>query len=134
MKNARLPANSTRPTARPPGSPPARSTSSVQPAGNTPWLCHLSYIKPHWPYIVPAPYNELYGPQDVLPATRHPVERENPHPVYRAFMENPIGRAFSRDEVRREVIPAYMGLIAQCDDHLGRLLDHLSRRGDWQTP
>ena len=23
-----------------------------------PWLCHLSYIKPHWPYIVPAPISE----------------------------------------------------------------------------
>ena len=21
------------------------------------WLAHISYIKPHWPYIVPAPYN-----------------------------------------------------------------------------
>ena len=20
-----------------------------------PWCAHLSYIKPHWPYIVPAP-------------------------------------------------------------------------------
>ncbi|MDP5347288.1 MAG: sulfatase-like hydrolase/transferase, partial [Paracoccaceae bacterium] len=26
-------------------------------AGATqPWCCHLSYIKPHWPYIVPEPY------------------------------------------------------------------------------
>ena len=35
-----------------------------------PWLCHLSYIKPHWPYIVPAPYHAMYGPDDVLPAVR----------------------------------------------------------------
>jgi arylsulfatase A-like enzyme len=30
-------------------------------------------------------------------------------------------RRFQRDEVREKVIPAYMGLIKQCDDELGRL-------------
>jgi arylsulfatase A-like enzyme len=129
MKNARLPANLDEADSETAWLTTRAIDFLSSEAGNTPWLCHLSYIKPHWPYIVPAPYHELYGPQDVLPAIRHPVERENPHPVYRAFMENPIGRAFSRDEVRREVIPAYMGLIAQCDDHLGRLLDHLESTG-----
>ncbi len=94
-----------------------------------PWLCHLSYIKPHWPYIVPAPYHDMYGPADVLPAIRSEAERADPHPVYRAFMENRIGRAFARDEVRETAIPAYMGLIKQCDDQLGHLLDHLEATG-----
>jgi arylsulfatase A-like enzyme len=44
-------------------------------------------------------------------------------------MNNPIGMAFRRDEVRETVIPAYMGLIRQCDDELGRLLDHLKQTG-----
>ena len=35
-----------------------------------PWLCHLSYIKPHWPYIVPAPYNYMYTAEDVPDAIR----------------------------------------------------------------
>lgn len=100
--------------------------------GDAPWLAHLSYIKPHWPYIVPAPYHDLYGPDDVPPPLRHPAEREDPHPVYRAFMEGRIGRAFQREEVRRAVIPAYMGLIKQCDDQLGRLLDHLEATGRMQ--
>ena len=45
----------------------------IAPAATAPWLCHLSYIKPHWPYIVPAPYNTLYGPHDVMPANRDRV-------------------------------------------------------------
>ncbi len=44
-------------------------------------------------------------------------------------MANPIGRAFSRDEVREAVIPAYMGLIKQCDDELGRLLEYMRQSG-----
>ncbi len=27
-----------------------------------PWCLHLSYIKPHWPYIAPEPYASMYGP------------------------------------------------------------------------
>lgn len=100
-----------------------------RPEGAAPWLCHLSYIKPHWPYIVPAPWHALYGPQDVVPPVRSPQERENAHPVFAAFMQNQPGQAFSRDEVRQSVITAYMGLIAQCDDQFGKLLDELEAAG-----
>ena len=47
-------------------------------------------------------------------------------------MQGPVGRAFQDEEVRAKVIPAYMGLIKQCDDQLGRLLDHLEATGQMQ--
>ncbi len=90
-----------------------------------PWCAHISYIKPHWPYIVPAPYHALYGRNHVPAANRHPQERANPHPIYAAFMDSKVAAAFQQDKVRETVIPAYMGLIKQCDDQLGRLLDYL---------
>jgi arylsulfatase A-like enzyme len=94
-----------------------------------PWCAHVSYIKPHWPYIVPAPYHSMYGPDHVPPACRSDAERDNAHPVYDAFMQNNVAAAFQQDEVREKVIPAYMGLIKQCDDQLGRILDHLETSG-----
>lgn len=94
-----------------------------------PWCAHLSYIKPHWPYIVPAPYHDMFGPEHVPPPLRDDCERDDPHPVYAAFMNNRIGKAFARDEVRNKVIPAYMGLIKQCDDQMGRLFDFLETSG-----
>ncbi|MDR6265091.1 sulfatase-like hydrolase/transferase [Roseobacter sp. N2S] len=94
-----------------------------------PWMAHVSFIKPHWPYIVPAPYHNMYGSNHVPAPRRHDMERDNPHPVYGAYMENKIASAFQREEVRQKVIPAYMGLIKQCDDQLGRLLDHLEATG-----
>ena len=90
-----------------------------------PWCAHISYIKPHWPYIVPAPYHDMFGPNHVPAASRHAIEQEDPQPVFGAYMQNRIAQAFQRDEVRQKVIPAYMGLIKQCDDQLGRLLDYL---------
>lgn len=94
-----------------------------------PWMAHISFIKPHWPYIVPAPYHNMFGANHVPAAARHEVERENPHPVFGAYQENKIALAFQKEEVRQKVIPAYMGLIKQCDDQLGRLLDHLEATG-----
>jgi arylsulfatase A-like enzyme len=90
-----------------------------------PWCAHVSFIKPHWPYIVPAPYHNMYGPNHVPQARRHEMERDNPHPVFGAYQNGKVAQAFQREEVRAKVIPAYMGLIKQCDDQLGRLLDHL---------
>ncbi len=108
-----------------------RAIEFMEQAGDKPWCLHLSYIKPHWPYIAPAPYNDMYGPQHVQRAIRDEGEREDPHPVYRAFMEGRIGKAFSRDEVREAVIPAYMGLVKQCDDQMGRLFAWLKETGRW---
>ncbi|NOD85133.1 sulfatase-like hydrolase/transferase [Ruegeria sp. HKCCD6119] len=94
-----------------------------------PWCCHLSYIKPHWPYIVPEPYASMYGPEHVVPVVRSETERKNAHPVLKAFMDTKVGQAFSRKDVREAVIPAYMGLIKQADDQMGRLFDWMEKTG-----
>ncbi|HZK92319.1 MAG TPA: alkaline phosphatase family protein [Stellaceae bacterium] len=93
------------------------------------WCLHLSYIKPHWPYIAPAPYHALYGEQQVLAAVRDATERRDPHPVYGALMRLRVSRNFARDAVRARVIPAYMGLVKQIDDQLGVLFRFLDERG-----
>jgi len=98
-------------------------------AGDQPWLCHLSFIKPHWPYIVPEPYASMYGPEDVIPVVRSDGEKQNDHPVYKAYRDSRICRAFSKDGVRETVIPAYMGLIKQIDDQMGVLFDFMEREG-----
>ena len=95
-----------------------------------PWMCHLSYIKPHWPYIVPAPYNDMYGPNSFLPVLRQDSEMVDPNPVYAAFAGNIIGKAFHRDDVRQATLGAYMGLIKQIDDQMGVLFDHLRNSGE----
>jgi arylsulfatase A-like enzyme len=106
-----------------------RAMAFMAEAGGRPWCLHLSYIKPHWPYIAPAPYNAMYGPSDLLPVVRSEEERRDPHPVSAAFMDLRVSRTFSREGVREEVIPVYMGLIKQIDDQLGRLFAFMAERG-----
>ena len=106
-----------------------RAIEFMEQAGETPWCLHLSYIKPHWPYIVPAPYHAMYGKADVLPAVRSEAERDGAHPVLAACHEHRFSKVFCRDEVRERVIPAYMGLITQIDDQIGRLVAYLEETG-----
>ena len=106
-----------------------RAMDFMAEAGDSSWCLHLSYIKPHWPYMAPAPYHALYGADDIVPANRSDRERSNPHPVHAAFMRHEESVNFSRDEVRETVIPTYMGLIRQIDDHLGRLFGWMKARG-----
>ena len=98
-------------------------------ADGRPWMCHLSYIKPHWPYIVPAPYHDMYNESHILPPVRCLSEKDTDHPLMRAYLDARVCRSFARDHVREHVIPAYMGLIKQLDDNLGRLFAWMDAQG-----
>lgn len=106
-----------------------RARQFIADAGDQSWCLHLSYMKPHWPYMAPSPYHRMYGEGDVLPANRRDAERANAHPVVRAFMEHDESQSFFDEAHRRHVIPTYMGLISQADAHLGRLIAFMEQRG-----
>lgn len=97
--------------------------------GDSPWVMHLSYVKPHWPYIAPAPYHNMYKPDQCLPVIRTEEEKENAHPVVAAYRQQEESQSFAEDECIRTVRPAYQGLITQLDDHLGRLFEHMEQQG-----
>lgn len=107
-----------------------RALAFMQSVGaNQRWCLHLSYLRPHWPYLAPAPYHELFTREQVVDAVRSEAELRDPHPLYAAFMAQEYSRNFCRDEVRETVVPAYMGLIREVDDNLGRLFDFMRQRG-----
>ncbi len=102
-----------------------RGIEFIEARDDEPWLCHLSYIKPHWPYLAPAPYNDMYSAADLPPVNRDISERQTDHPLMQAWMEMRVSRSFSRDEIRDLVAPVYMGLIKELDDQLGQLFAFL---------
>ncbi len=99
-----------------------------QQESGQPWCLHLSYIKPHWPIVAPAPYHSMFGADDVQAAVRADSEKENPHPVVDAFMQLEYSQSYADESNRRQILPAYMGLIRQIDDELGRLFDYLKNQ------
>jgi arylsulfatase A-like enzyme len=60
-----------------------RAMDFIRESGDTPWCLHLSYIKPHWPYIVLPPYHEMYGPETHRDPVRSEAEKADPHPADR---------------------------------------------------
>lgn len=128
MRNARKPARVEEEDSETPYMT-RRAMEFIDESGQKPWCLHLSYIKPHWPYIAPAPYNDMYSAAEVIAPVRSESERVDPHPVFREFMAHRVSHAFARDEVRHEVVPVYMGLIKQIDDQMGVLFRFLEQRG-----
>jgi len=97
--------------------------------GGRPWVLHLSYVKPHWPYMAPAPYHAMYRADQCLPVLRSDAELHRAHPVLAAYRQQEECISFQRDDCIRTVRPAYQGLIAQLDHHLGRLFEHMASAG-----
>lgn len=100
----------------------------IERMGAAPWLLHLSYVKPHWPYLAPAPYHAKYTPGQCLPVVRNDAEKIHAHPVLAAYRQSEESVAFARDECIRTVRPAYQGLVEQLDHHLGRVFELLERK------
>lgn len=107
-----------------------RALAYMQAQGDKSWVLHLSYIKPHWPLVAPAPYHAMYRDADTGRIVQADPRTENAHPVLQAYRRaHEDCLSYGREEVVRHVRPTYMGLVKQVDDHLRRVLDYLDRSG-----
>ncbi len=128
MRNAGLPARVAEPHSET-AYTTDRALDFIRAQKDQPWVLHLSYVKPHWPYMAPAPYHSRYSLDQCLPVVRDARELRSQHPVLAAYREQEECANFARDEVWRTVRPTYQGLIQQIDDRLGRLWDALDELG-----
>lgn len=103
-----------------------------RPATDGPWFVHASYIRPHPPYVVPAPYHDRYDPDDVPAPLRSEglaLERAQ-HPLTAAVL-GIEGIAAPLDEAEiRQMRATYYGMMAEVDAQLGRLVDGLAATGE----
>lgn len=96
------------------------------------WCVHLSLLRPHPPWIPPAPYHSMY-PHEELPAPEQAgdaSEQARAHPWLAVMLANVHARA-PDDQRRRQWQAAYYGLMTEVDDNLGRLFAALKRFGVW---
>lgn len=105
-----------------------RAMDFIDETKDRPWCLHLSFIKPHWPIIAPDPYHRMFSKNETQKVVRSEMERQNPHPVVDAFQKAEYSRNYAKDEILDIVIPVYMGLVKQIDDHIGRLMTFLKDR------
>jgi arylsulfatase A-like enzyme len=101
----------------------------------------LSFLKPHPPLVAPDPWHALYHPDEVPPPVRAAtVEVEaQVHPWLAAKLAQPLseswhGKPAGLDEATiRQARAVYYGLIAEVDDHIGRIVAALAARGDLES-
>ena len=103
------------------------------------WFAHLTYIRPHPPLVAPAPYNRLVIPADIpAPVTVGDWDAEHArHPYIRACNDRPaiasVVEGFSDLEPTAENIATlravYLGLAAEVDHHIGRIITALKQVG-----
>ena len=108
------------------------------------WFAHLSFIRPHPPFIVPAPYNTMFSPDEVTAPTRAvtPDAEAAQHPFLEYMLES-VNRdsfipgaegkvAFWGERDLRQIKATYYGMIAEVDAQLGRVFEAVRERGDWE--
>lgn len=103
------------------------------------WFVHLTYIRPHPPFVAPAPYNRMYDPA-ALPLPRRLAtagEERARHPfVATSHARNPIASTVEgfpdlapTDDNVQLLRAIYLGLATEVDHHLGRIIGHLKASG-----
>ena len=97
--------------------------------GTQPWCAHLSYLRPHPPYLAPSPYNDMFDPADMPQVVRHPSMQQEAeqHPFLAAALTIVPSPAEEVDQ--RQLQATYFGMIAEVDHQVGVLLDGLDQLG-----
>ncbi len=101
--------------------------------GETPWFTHVSFLRPHPPWVAPAPYHAMYD-ADAVPAVvakANPDQEGDQHPWLAYQLKRPAFRAPESERTRRQFRATYMGLMSEVDAHIGRLVAHLRATGQY---
>jgi len=108
-----------------------RVIEHLDATGDEPWFVHLSYLRPHPPYLATRPYNDMYDATTVPAPVRAPTREEEgaQHPLLAAAIHHPELAAPDDDGELRKLRATYYGMISEVDDQLGRILDRLDETG-----
>ncbi len=100
-----------------------------------PFFMWVSYVHPHHPFVVPAPYDTMYPPEDMPLPRQKPGEEADWPESYRAKFERTSGsheaigmNKLEEDDWRR-IKSHYYGMISHIDDQIGRILADLELKG-----
>jgi arylsulfatase A-like enzyme len=111
-------------------------------ASDQPFFCWSSFHDPHPPYILSAPWCDMYSPDDMVPGRLTPGEHERNPLHFRLTQDPDAGGKFREryfedqgihgfhchlrepEQIRRDMA-IYYGMISFMDREIGRILDRL---------
>jgi len=112
-----------------------RVLAQLEARRDHPWTAHVTYIRPHPPFVAPEPWNRLVDagalPQPVSDSAAHPFRdawfsHASNYGLFIGFDGDCAGLTPQHVADMRAL---YLGLAAEVDHHLGRLLAWLDETG-----
>jgi len=110
-----------------------------------PFFAHLSWLRPHPPFIAAEPYNRMFASEDGSAFVRAAhVDAEGAQHPYLDYVLNSQPKSHFRQgaeglaaewnvEDAHRIRQAYWGLIAKIDDEIGRVVRGLKDTGAWDN-
>jgi arylsulfatase A-like enzyme len=101
------------------------------------WFAHVSFLRPHPPFTVPAPYDNLVNAADVGPfaGATDPAVTAALHPLLDWIIETntksrfiPGAEGLAKDWTQqdlKQIAATYFGMIAEVDAQIGRMMQSL---------
>ena len=111
----------------------------IDAKGDDSWFIHLSWLRPHPPFLVPEPYHSMYRSAQTEAPVRHPslAQEQAQHPYVKFVIDEKLARDPSygssllptiSDEDLHQLKTTYYGMMTEVDAQMGRLLDFLTER------
>lgn len=107
------------------------------------WIAHLTYIRPHPPLVAPEPYNRMVDPATLplprrLPdaaaeAALHPFFGPALHDTTPVDMVAGFPDLGADDDTIQMLRAIYLGLAAEVDHHIGRVVHFLKDSGQYDN-
>ena len=99
----------------------------------TPWTLYIGYLMPHWPYLCPREFFDMYYPDQIdMPFDCVMPENSHLHPAVREFQRACGLSGITEDDIRR-VLAAYCGMITAMDSMIGQIFSKLHELGIYDS-
>lgn len=108
----------------------------------TDWFLHVSFLRPHPPFIAPDPWHAMYDLEDVpdfqaLPSLE---DEKNMHPLMiHRLARQQTNPKLPQDDGHpntklawRQARATYYGLVSELDHHVGRIIQALKDQGEYE--
>lgn len=110
------------------------------------WFAHVTYIRPHPPWVAPEPFNQMYKAADCPPPNRkdNVAEELAIHPFFAPYIDKfknynlihgPLS-GFDKvndDDAIQAMRALYFGLITEVDQQIGRLIEQLKQNAQYDN-
>lgn len=103
------------------------------------WFAHVSFLRPHPPFVVPSPYNDMYSVEDVAPFKGANAGSSVDHPFLNFLHNRVLKKGFipgaeglvsewSAKDLRH-IAAVYYGMCSEVDAQIGQIVDSLESTG-----